>query len=166
MAELRNLEKLQRLFNLMDDDALTKEQFKRAFNEVVKLIKKNDADYKAKVVQLAQMVKKVEAELKDGNESNFKKALGTVTKQMQKLADQQAQDRSAILQKLAEVRDGDDADEERVIAMTTANVSGKIAKTIVNINIKGKIISLSPQSWSNLKPSSNPIFIYPPKIPF
>ena len=126
MADLKQLNKLQRLFNLMDDDSLTKEQFKRAFTKVVELIKKNDAEFRVKVNDLSKLVDTIGKNLEKGNSDGFSANLLEIKKAMNALEAKQSKDRSSILQKLAEVKDGDDADEELV----TEKAANKAAKMV------------------------------------
>lgn len=122
MAELKNLQKLQRLFNLMDDDALTKEQFKSAFTRIGQVIQQNEDARNKAIARLGEMVQQLKAELKDQTAKNADATLKKLEADLSAIKAELAQDRATIAAKLAEVKDGDDADEEYVIEQATQNI--------------------------------------------
>lgn len=131
MALENNIQKLQRLLNLMDDDALTKEQFRAAFSKLYQQFKGEDERRNKLVLELSEQIKLVKKELKDQNQKSLESNLSELQKELQKLNKTVTVDRLKIMSKLAEVKDGEDADEDYVIEQATKAAYDSLVKEVI-----------------------------------
>lgn len=115
MAELKNLGKLQRLLSLMDEDSLTKEQFKDSFKQVIDFIKKIESNNIQEFKDIRDVLTKFSDKLKEDNDNevgNLKTEVNQlVISEFEKLMDKYGGQLSAIDRKMSEIHDGRDADE-------------------------------------------------------
>lgn len=111
----KNLQKLTRLLSLMDEDALTKEQFVSSFKTVIDFIKKIEA----KNVQQFKDIQDVLTKFSDKLKTDTNNEVGSlkdevrqeVSKQVKNLQEAHEAKMSAVDMRMAEVKDGKDADE-------------------------------------------------------
>lgn len=116
MDDLKNIKKLQRLFNLMDEDALTKEDFLSAFRQVIDFIKQREQMFVGNLKELNAVVEKIKSDIshsarasKEEVKQTAKNAINDIlTKNGSSLREMEMR----INQRLAEIKDGEDADEE------------------------------------------------------
>lgn len=114
-----NLDKLQRLLAFMEEGAITKEDFLKAFETVAKTVgeeKKKLADLAERLTEAVTNAERSLNEKTDAYASSVKQELVTsLTEELSKSSTSLAQLVARVEEKLASVRDGIDADEERVI---------------------------------------------------
>lgn len=114
-----NLDKLQRLLAFMEEGAITKEDFLKAFETVAKTVgeeKKKLADLAERLTEAVTNAERSLNEKTDAYASSVKQELVTaLTEDLSKSSTSLAQLVARVEEKLASVRDGIDADEERVI---------------------------------------------------
>ena len=110
----KNLNKLTRLFNLMDDDALTREQFVKAFKDVVDFVKKieekNVQQFKAISDTLTKFSEKLKNDTAMDVEGVRTKYDELVSGQITRLMSEYKAKMDAIEEKMIMVKDGVDAD--------------------------------------------------------
>ena len=128
MDELKNLKKLQRLFNLMDDDALTKEQFIEAFEKVIDAIKKKEEDLLAGMTAFKTAA--------DTFMQNMEERSGEVTAQareeMQSIASELSKLVETKVQEVKDGRDGIDANEDAIFERVMASIALPEQKPLVS----------------------------------
>jgi hypothetical protein len=126
MSELQNLEKIQRLLNLMDEDALTKEQFKSAFDKVMTYVKQIEQNHKTHLERLQGLLTEATEKLSSDIENKAQVSKEDLTKMMDSVQSQLEKDRETIQTRLMEVRDGVDADEDLVVDRAAERVKEEL----------------------------------------
>lgn len=106
-----NEEKLKRLFSLMEEDSLTKEDFVKAFADVVKLVKKVESQLLTRATELTEMIKKAESKLGDDNKSDLASVRKEVNKALEKALAEQANSLNFIRDKVRKITDGKDGSD-------------------------------------------------------
>ena len=118
MPLILNEEKLKKLIGKMEEEELTKAEFKKAFNAVINYVKKIETQNKTEMMKIMNRIEKAAKDLKGGNESSTaeltKKIDQLTTKKLGDVDSTLKRALEAVSLRLSQVRDGKDADEEKV----------------------------------------------------
>lgn len=140
--EEKNLKKLTRLFALMDEDALTREEFLKQFEKVLNIVKKNQEDNLKAVEALKNNYNKIIDNLDNKKNSDISDIKITARKEIGEMIKKYKQELANINQKidtkLRLVRDGidgKDADEKAIIKSVLEQI--KIPEELEIDNIEG-----------------------------
>ena len=115
MALDKNLKNLQALLAVMETDHLTKQDFIQHFKLVVDMINKLKADIAKAIADFDQIYKLAASKTKSDHGGNLKDLKLRMEKELNGLRTEFDSLARKVIQKLMEVKDGKDADEERVI---------------------------------------------------
>src|SRR3990167_4334886 len=125
----KQIKGLQRLLSLLNPDALTTEDFVKAFEAVVKIVKDiKDANSKEMTAihqTITALSNKMQSDVSQEMSSAEKKSMDYCMKEMQKMYREHEKKMSQMDEKMAMVQDGldgRDADEERVIQETIKRI--------------------------------------------
>ena len=126
----KNLRKLSRLFAAMDEDSLTRGEFLKAFEAVVKVIKDlketNSKEFSLMHQFLTKMSEKMNSDTSSGMSSAEKKMMDYCMKEMQKMYADHEKKMSQMDEKIAMVHDGldgKDADEKRIVGIVLGKMT-------------------------------------------
>lgn len=126
MSEAPNLKVLQSLIKLANDENLSRSDFTNAFKKVIEVIKQQEGKREVKMQQLAENVLKAREELKNQNDAQSKSTLTKLENELERIKSENTKDRASILKKLAEVKDGIDADEDTVVDRAVTRVKEEL----------------------------------------
>ena len=115
---ITNEEKLQRLFNLMDSDAITKETFVVEFKKVIDFVTKMKDKNSKSMQEFSALVKKVEAKLNGDNSNNLAGIKAEFAKQLANLSNKHNEVVARLDKRISEITNGEngmDADEDIMI---------------------------------------------------
>ncbi len=130
-----NLKKLQKLFAVLDEETLTRKEFVNAFAEVIDLMKKIEAKYEEKMATLEssykQTVNQTSDKLITENNAEFFKLKNDIKKSLDKLFDEQTAGMNLMRDKLRGLRDGKDADEQKIIDSVLVKIKLPEAKELI-----------------------------------
>jgi len=119
MALDNNLQKLQRLLSLMDEDALTKEEFIKNFKTVIDaVIKARDMQFKIindAVSRLEDKYNNNTKSLEDNNTKTLEQIKNDTLNKLDKALKEQQNGMNFIYDKVSKLRSGKDADEDKII---------------------------------------------------
>lgn len=113
-----NEEKLKRLFSLMDEDSLTKEEFKKQWKTVLELVKKLKDENSKSMSDFGVLVKKVESKLNGDNSNNLANIKADFKTELDGLKKKYSDFMANVELRVAELRDGadgKDANEDEMI---------------------------------------------------
>lgn len=115
----KNLNKLRKLFDLMDEDALTKAEFVKSFKSVIKLVLKSEKTLTDKTDRAVSDLKGLFSDLERKLESTTNTELSRVIKELKGFANKASKEQQVgmnlVRDKLRGLRDGKDADAEKII---------------------------------------------------
>ena len=114
-SEEKNIKKLQRLFNLMDDDALTREDFIKYFEMVIKIIKDLKETNAKEFELIRRTVEMLSKKLKEENSVSLSDVKKQVSDTVGKALKEQADSLNFIRDKARSIKSGKDADEAKMI---------------------------------------------------
>lgn len=127
--EDKNLQLLAGLLESLDSKS-TLDEVVKSFEVVIEFVRKSHDLTERELENLRQMFVQAVDEMKSGNREHFEaqkaRFKAYCESEMSKIVKISEKKIREIDEKLAEVKDGDDADEERVIAKVTENVLAKI----------------------------------------
>jgi hypothetical protein len=114
----KNLAKFNRLLSLMDEDTLTKEDFLKAFEGVVKLVKQIEAKHIKAIDDLEDTYKRLEKKIGDNSDQSLTKIKADFERELAKLIAMNDKLTGALVDRMAQLKDGEpgkDADEEKIV---------------------------------------------------
>ena len=115
----KNLKKLERLLSLMDEDSLTKEDFVKAFENVVQFVlkiqKQNEAEVEAMKLLNGKMMQKLEGMNVESMREMKEKITDMCEPMMTRMQKEHERMMGTMDKKMSEMRDGKDADEEKIV---------------------------------------------------
>lgn len=114
-----NLEAFDKFLKALNAEVLTPEQFKTAFTKVWDIVQKEQARNIETARELKSLIEKAKAELEAQNENKASESKQLVANELKSALKRLQERENDILKRLAEVRDGEDADEEYVIEEAT-----------------------------------------------
>ena len=117
-TEEKNLQKLNKLFSLMDEDTLTKEDFLASFENVVAYVKKMQEQNLQEVEQLKQAFESVSTKLKENNNIDLQDVRTEIKKVFDKVIKDQTDGMNFLRDKtrgFTDGKDGLDADEDIIV---------------------------------------------------
>lgn len=130
----KNLLKIQKLLDAMDEDGLTRAEFVRHFSIVIDLIKKLQLSNKETLDQALELLTGKFEKLKEEAEKKFNIDLNEIAKVVTDHCVGIIKDAKAdVEQRLAELKngkDGKDADEERVIEMAAVKAAELVKEEV------------------------------------
>lgn len=119
----KNEQKLKRLLSLMDEDTLTKEDFVTYFEQVIEFVKKMREFTESEVESIKESLERVNIELKSTNSEQVslikENVVNTLNLELSKFNSKTFEKWQKIQDKLDSIRDGVDADEDRVVELAT-----------------------------------------------
>ncbi len=111
----KNLNKIRRLLDLMDENALTKEEFTKSFKNVVKLVLKVEKELTDKNNKSISQIEKLFNELRDNLENKANSELSRAIYELKERADKVYREQIAginlIGDKLKNIKDGKDGSQ-------------------------------------------------------
>lgn len=115
----KNTKKLQKLLSAMDENSMTQEEFFKAFENVVKHVltaEKNIMDKNEKEIsEMKEMHKKMCSEMESGNTEGFNSLKEEILNKFDKLFKDQQSGMNLMRDKIREIKNGKDADEEKIV---------------------------------------------------
>src|SRR3990167_10901287 len=125
----KNIKFLTKLRSALEDDAITRSEFVKAFEAVVKIVKDikdtNSKEMTAIHQTITALSNKMQSDVSNEMSSAEKKSMDYCMKEMQKMYEEHEKKMSQMDEKMAMVQDGldgRDADEERVIQETIKRI--------------------------------------------
>jgi protein-arginine kinase activator protein McsA len=114
-----NERKLKKLFELMDSEAMTADDFARHFQTVIDIVKKVKADIAAQreeiIASFADGMKSLQKKVDTVTTDQHARMVSDITKRLNKALKEQEDGMNWIRDKVRSLKDGKDADEQRVI---------------------------------------------------
>lgn len=124
-------EKFKRLLDIFDPDTLTKAEFVKSFENVVKQIKKVEAKYEQSIVKLEDKFQVMTDDSKTEYDGKLSDLLSTFKAEMKKLDELKLDLIAKVSDKLTEVKDGKDADEETIVGKVLSQIKLPEQKEII-----------------------------------
>lgn len=121
-----SLQKLQRLLNLMDSDPLTKESFMAAFKAITEKIKADDEANKRLIADLKTLLETRMSQVDSRYSETDSLSKQTIESLKADIIASLKKGELTIAERLALVKDGEDADEERVAEMAMQMVIDRL----------------------------------------
>jgi len=116
----KNLAKLTRLFSLMDEDSLTKEDFLKSFKNVIDFITRMDKALNLKnekaVANLDNLFKELDTKLSSSTKADVSGSITELKGVVQKALHEQQIGMNFINDKVSKLKNGLDADETKIIS--------------------------------------------------
>src|SRR3990167_6628727 len=137
MSEIneKNLIKLERLLTIMDQDGMTKAEFVNAFEQVVNLVIKIQKKNDEVIAEMQRTHQEMMRTLQNKNTADYaetkQKAMDYCMAEMKKIYKDHEKMMTAMDEKMAEVKDGKDADEEKIVQDVLAQIKLPEQKEII-----------------------------------
>ena len=116
----KNFKKLERLMNLMDDDALTREEFLKSFKAVLEFAQKmkqqNMLEMERMEKVMSNLMERMKMESKTGMEDIRKQIMFLCEAEMKKMQSEHEKMMTQIDKKMMDIKDGKDADETKIVS--------------------------------------------------
>ena len=121
----KNLIKLQRLLQAMDEDSLTRKEFEEQFRAILEFLKKTKEKNLTEIENLKQYIINLSEKLKQGNVFNLSGLKDQFTKSISKALKDQEDGMNFIrdtLRRIKNGKDGKDADEKKIVENVLAKI--------------------------------------------
>jgi len=135
MAFDKNLEKLNKLLSVLDADQLTKEDFVKSFEGVINFIKKIEKRNNLEIELLKQKFDEFSKKTSDTNIADVaglkKQVTDYVMAEMKRMSGEHNQIMEMVKNKMAEIRDGKDADEKQIVKNVISQIKLPEQKEVI-----------------------------------
>ena len=126
----KNLKKLNRLLQAMDEDSLTRSEFTEAFKKVLDFAKQIKSKNLEEFKTINDTVKKITSQLKSDNDFNKDDLKVAINSEVKKLLQSFDVKSTEIDNRMAEVRDGKDADEKKILKKAIKETAKELKSSI------------------------------------